>query len=98
MFDPNDPDDGEFREECAVGAGMLLEYIADGEPEDLESPVSLGALVVATAALAQMQGMDLHELLGAVMSAYRGTNVQTIDIEEDEDDEEAGGDGDGTRH
>jgi hypothetical protein len=28
--------------------------------------------------------MDLHELLGAVMSAYRDTKVQTIDIEEGE--------------
>lgn len=96
MFDPNDPGDDDFREECAVGAGMLLEYIADGEPADLDSPVSLGSLVVATAALAQMQGMDLHELLGSVMSAYRGTKVQTLDLEDD--DEEAGGDGDGTRH
>lgn len=86
MFDPNNPNDDEFREMCAVGAGMVLEYIGDGESEDLESPVSLGSLVVATAALAQMQGMDLHELLGAVMSAYRGTKVQEINIEEDEDD------------
>jgi hypothetical protein len=31
--------------------------------------------------------MDLHELLGAVMSAYRDTKVQTIDIEEEDDDE-----------
>jgi hypothetical protein len=31
--------------------------------------------------------MDLHELLGAVMSAYRDTKVQTIDIEEEDDDD-----------
>ena len=98
MFDPNDPDDGEFREECALAAGHLLEYLGESDYISLDDPVALGAVVVAVAALAKMQGMDLHELLGAVMSAYRGTNVQTIDIEEDEDDEEAGGDGDGTRH
>jgi hypothetical protein len=30
MFDPKDrgdPDDGEFREDCAIAAGLLLEYI-----------------------------------------------------------------------
>jgi hypothetical protein len=40
--------------------------------------------------------MDLHELLGAVMSAYRDTKVQTIDIEEEDDDIE--GEDDETRH
>ena len=27
MFDPNDPGDDEFREECALAAGMLLVQI-----------------------------------------------------------------------
>jgi len=94
MFDPNNPDDGDFREECALGAGMLLEYIADGEPGDLEDPVALGALIVAAAALAKMQAMDLHELLGAMMSAYRGTNVMTVDREDDDEE----GEDDDTRH
>ena len=86
MFDPNDPRDDEFREECALAAGMLLEFMGSGSPLDLEDPIALGGVVVATAALAKMQGMDLHELLGSVMSAYRGTMVQEINIEEDEDD------------
>ena len=96
MFDPNDPSDDEFREECALAARMLLEYIGSDSPLELEDPIALGGAVVAAAALAKVQSMDLHELLGAVMSAYRGTNVQTIDIEEDDDDIE--GEDDETRH
>jgi hypothetical protein len=42
--------------------------------------------------------MDLHELLGAVMSAYRDTKVQTIDIEEEDDDESDEEEDDETRH
>jgi hypothetical protein len=41
--------------------------------------------------------MDLHELLGAVMSAYRDTKVQTIDLEEEDDESDEEGD-DETRH
>ena len=95
---PNDPDDGEFREECALAAGLILEYLGESSETALDDPLTLGGMVVGVAALAKMQGMDLHELLGSVMSAYRGTNVQTLDLEDD--DEEAGGDGDGdgTRH
>ena len=100
MFDPNNPDDGEFREECAIAAGLLLEYIGGDDPQDMEDPRALGGMVVAVAALAKLQGMDLHELLGAVMSAYRDTKVQTIDIEEEDDDEsdEEGDDAGETRH
>ena len=95
MFDPNNPDDGEFREDCAIAAGLLLEYIGGDDPQDMEDPRSLGGMVVAVAALAKLQSMDLHELLGAVMSAYRGTNVQTVDLDEDDDIE---GEDDETRH
>ena len=95
MFDPNDPGDDEFREDCALAAGMLLEFIGSDSPLELEDPVALGGAVVAAAALAKMQEMDLHELLGAVMSAYRGTNVQTVDLDEDDDQED---DDDETRH
>jgi uncharacterized membrane protein len=63
----------------------------------MEDPRSLGGMVVAVAALAKLQSMDLHELLGAVMSAYRDTKVQTIDIEE-EDDDDIEGEDDETRH
>ena len=94
MFDPNDPSDDGFREECALAARMLLEYIGSDSPLELEDPIALGGAVVAAAALAKMQEMDLHELLGAVMSAYRGTNVQTVDLDEDDDQE----DDDETRH
>jgi NAD(P)H-flavin reductase len=34
MFDPNNPDDGEFREDCARAAGQLLEYIVADEDEE----------------------------------------------------------------
>jgi hypothetical protein len=35
MFDPNNPDDGEFREDCAMAAGLLLEYIGRRDPEEI---------------------------------------------------------------
>ena len=95
MFDPNDPSDDEFREECALAAGMLLEFIGSDSPLELEDPIALGGAVVAAAALAKVQSMDLHELLGAVMSAYRDTRVQTVDLDEDDDIE---GEDDETRH
>jgi hypothetical protein len=57
MFDPNDPSDDEFREECALAARMLLEYIGSDSPLELEDPIALGGAVVAAAALAKMQSM-----------------------------------------
>jgi hypothetical protein len=102
MFDPNNPDDGEFREDCARAAGQFLAYIVadedeEGDSDDLLDPVALGGLIIAVASLAKLQEMDLHELLGAVMSAYRDTKVQTIDIEEDDDESDEEED-DETRH
>jgi hypothetical protein len=42
MFDPNDPSDDEFSEECALAAGMLLEYIGGMSPLELEDPRCVG--------------------------------------------------------
>jgi hypothetical protein len=108
MFDPKDrgdPDETEFREDCARAAGQFLAYIVadedeEGDSDDLLDPVALGGLIIAVASLAKLQEMDLHELLGAVMSAYRDTKVQTIDIEEedDDDDDDIEGEDDETRH
>jgi len=97
MFDPNDPNDDDFREECALGAKLLLEYSMD-EAEDLSDPVALGSFIVAAAALAKVQSMDLHELLGAMLSAYRSTNVQEINFKEDDDDAGDTGAGSEPRH
>ena len=106
MFDPKDrgdPDETEFREDCARAAGQFLAYIVadedeEGDSDDLLDPVALGGLIIAVASLAKLQEMDLHELLGAVMSAYRDTKVQTIDIEEEDDDESDEEEDDETRH
>ena len=96
MFNPKDRGDPEevfFLQECALAAGQFLEYIVadgtpEGDPDDLFDSVALGGLVIAAVSLAKLQNMDLHELMGAVMSAYRDTDVQHLvdrDVEEDDD-------------
>tara|TARA_R110000868_G_scaffold100840_1_gene277334 strand:+ start:2202 stop:2567 length:366 start_codon:yes stop_codon:yes gene_type:complete len=108
MFDPKDrgdPDETEFRRECARAAGQFLAYIVgsddeEGDSEDLLDPVALGGLIIAVASLAKLQEMDLHELIGATMSAYRDTDVQVVDPEGEDDDDSfiEWEDDDGTKH
>jgi hypothetical protein len=107
MFNPNDrgdPDEVEFRRECARAAGQFLAYIVaddeeDGDSDDLLDPVALGGLIIAVASLAKLQEMDLHELMGATMTAYRDTDVQVVDPDADDDDSFIEWeDDDGTKH
>ena len=86
MFNPKDrgePDEVFFRQECAMAASQFLEYIVadgtpEGDPDDLFDSVALGGLIIAAVSLAKLQEMDMHELMGATMSAFRDTDVQHL--------------------
>jgi hypothetical protein len=52
--------------------------------------VLLGAFALSLAAVARMQGMNMHDVIGTMMNAYRGTEVRGTWAVGDEDE----GDGD----
>jgi len=53
--------------------------------------VLLGAFALSLAAVARMQGMNMHDVIGTMMNAYRGTEVRGTWSREGDEDE---GDGD----
>ena len=50
--------------------------------------VLLGAFALSLAAVARMQDMDMHDVVGTVMNAYRGTEVLGTWAVGDEDEDE----------
>jgi hypothetical protein len=83
MFDPTKEEDQDFLEQSLVNAGVLL-HLCESEFE-ADWKAALGGLMVCTAVLSKRLDVDLHTLLGAVMTAYRTTKIEYEDDgEEDE--------------
>ena len=83
MFDPTRQEDQDFLEQSLVNAGVLLQLCECEFEGDWKA--ALGGLMVSTAAVAKTLDVDLHTLLGAVMTAYRTTKIEYEDDgEEDE--------------
>jgi hypothetical protein len=85
------PDDPEFAHEAGVVAGMLLAHsfsrfspMGEAQADDAsklslgisDPTVLLGAFALSLAAVARMQGMNMHDVIGTMMNAYRGTEVR----------------------
>ena len=83
MFDPTRQEDQDFLEQSLVNAGVLLQLCECEFEGDWKA--ALGGLMVCTAVVSKRLGVDLHTLLGAVMTAYRTTKLEYEDDgEEDE--------------
>ena len=86
MFDPTKEEDQDFLEQSLVNAGVLL-HLCEGEFE-ADWKAALGGLMVCTAVLSKRLDVDLHTLLGAVMTAYRATKIEYEDDAEDGEEDE----------
>jgi hypothetical protein len=86
MFDPTKEEDQDFLEQSLVNAGVLL-HLCEGEFE-ADWKAALGGLMVCTAVVAKRLEVDLHTLLGAVMTAYRATKIEYEDDAEDGEEDE----------
>ena len=83
MFDPTRQEDQDYLEQSLVNAGVLLQLCECEFEADWKA--ALGGLMVCTAVVSKRLGVDLHTLLGAVMTAYRTTKLEYEDDgEEDE--------------
>ena len=86
MFDPTREEDQDFLEQSLVNAGVLL-HLCERQFEG-DWKAALGGLMVSTAAVAKTLEVDLHTLLGAVMTAYRATKIEYEDDAEDGEEDE----------
>lgn len=90
MFDPTDAQEREFMEFCVSHAEELLNIVtSELDESDLDDEEAyrrlLGTLVVATGIVSKIAEMDLHTLLGAVMTAYRMVTVKEVGDGEESD-------------
>ena len=86
MFDPTKAEDQDYLEQSLVNAGVVLQL---SEMEfDGDWKAALGGLMVATAAVSKTLEVDLHTLIGAVMTAYRATKIEYEDDAQEQEDED----------
>ena len=86
MFDPTKEEDQDYLEQSLENAGVVLQLCEFEFESDWKA--ALGGLMVATAAAAKMQEVDLHTLIGAVMTAYRATKIEYEDDAQEQEDED----------
>ena len=84
MFDPTKPNEVTYLEESVANAQYIFDFCTNRFDD---FPQAFGAMVIATSAMSKACQVDLHTLMGAVMTSYKLAKVET----HEEDDHEGPG-------